>query len=100
MLKVCLSGFQLMENSSLQNASKKCCFHTVPSSSQYINVGLITFLSGIIATSLFLYARSQADSSSKIVLVDACQSGEVVFALVGEIVFLNAVIPNAIELLE
>lgn len=69
---------------------------TVPSPSQYINVGLITLLSGIIATSLFLYARSHADTSSKIVLVDACQSGEVVFALVGEIIFLNALIPNTI----
>lgn len=67
---------------------------TTPTYSQYVNVGLITLLSGIIATSLFLYARSHADTSSKIVLVDATQSGEVFFALIGEIIFLNAAIPN------
>lgn len=72
---------------------------TAPSVSQYINVGMITLLSGVIATSLFLYARNHADTSSKIVLVDACQSSEVFFALVGEIIFLNAAIPNTIGII-
>jgi len=68
---------------------------TVPSTSQYINVAIVTLLSGVIATSLFLYARNHADTSSKLMLVDATQSGEVFFALVGELLFLNAALPNA-----
>ena len=67
-----------------------------PSSGQYISVAMIALLSGVIATSLFLYARSHANTSSKLVVVDASQSGEVFFALLGEIIFLGAVFPNAI----
>ena len=72
---------------------------TVPSSGQYISVAMIAFLSGVIATSLFLYARSHANTPSKLVAVDASQSGEVFFALLGEIIFLNAVFPNSIGIL-
>jgi len=71
----------------------------LPSQGQYINVALIAFLSGVIATSLFLYARSLANTSSKLVAVDASQSGEVFFALLGEIVFLNAAFPNEIGII-
>jgi drug/metabolite transporter (DMT)-like permease len=67
-----------------------------PTSSQYVSVAMITILSGIIATSLFLYARSLADTSGKIIIVDASQSGEVFFALAGEMIFLNAAFPNII----
>lgn len=71
----------------------------VPSSGQYLSVAMIAILSGVIATSLFLYARSLANTPSKLVAVDASQSGEVFFALLGEIVFLNAIFPNEIGLL-
>lgn len=71
----------------------------IPSKGQYINVALIAFLSGVIATSLFLYARSLANTPSKLVAVDASQSGEVFFALLGEIVFLNAAFPNEIGII-
>ncbi|KAB7884649.1 multidrug resistance efflux transporter family protein [Poseidonibacter ostreae] len=70
-----------------------------PSGSQLINVAFISILSGVIATSIFLYARSKADSSSKIMLVDATISGEVIFTLILEVVFLNAMFPNMIGLL-
>lgn len=66
----------------------------MPVYDQYINVALITILSGIIATSLFLYARSLCDTNNKLILTDSTQSGDVFFALIGEIVFLNAVFPN------
>ena len=66
----------------------------LPSSGQYINVALIALLSGIIATSLFLYARTLCNTPKKLVLVDATQTGDVFFALLGEIVFLNAAFPN------
>lgn len=66
----------------------------IPEYDQYINVALITILSGIIATSLFLYARSLCNTNNKLILIDSTQSGDVFFALIGEIVFLNAVFPN------
>ena len=69
---------------------------TVPSSSQYISVAMIALLSGVIATSLFLYARSKANTPAKIIAVDASQSAEVFFALGAEVMFLNAALPNAI----
>lgn len=72
---------------------------TVPSEGQYISVAMIAFLSGVIATSLFLYARAKANTPSKLVVVDASQSGEVFFALLGEMIFLNAVLPNSIGLI-
>lgn len=72
---------------------------SVPSSGQFINVAMISILSGVIATSLFLYARSKANTPSKLVAVDASQSGEVFFALMGEIIFLNALFPNSIGLI-
>jgi drug/metabolite transporter (DMT)-like permease len=72
---------------------------TVPSQGQYISVAFIALLSGVIATSLFLYARSLANSSNKLITVDASQSAEVFFALLGEIIFLNAVLPNNIGII-
>ena len=71
----------------------------VPSSGQYFNVVMIAILSGVIATSLFLYARSKANTPSKLVAVDASQSGEVFFALLGEMIFLNAVFPNSLGII-
>lgn len=67
-----------------------------PNTSQYISVAIITIISGILATSLFLYARSNADSSSKLMLVDSTQASQVFFALSGEMLFFNATFPNTI----
>jgi len=69
---------------------------TLPSQGQYLSVALIALLSGVIATSLFLYARSLANTPSRLMIVDSSQSGEVFFALLGEVIFLNAVFPNTI----
>jgi len=71
----------------------------LPSQGQYLSVALIALLSGVVATSLFLYARSLANSSSKLIAVDASQSGEVFFALLGEIIFLDALFPNEIGII-
>ncbi|XOB62183.1 multidrug resistance efflux transporter family protein [Campylobacterota bacterium DY0563] len=71
----------------------------VPSNGQYISVALVSLLSGVIATSLFLYARNHANTTSKLILVDATQAGEVFFALIGELIFLNAALPNATGLI-
>lgn len=72
---------------------------SVPSQGQFFSVAIISLLSGVIATSLFLYARSFANTSNKLVIVDATQSGEVFFALLGEIIFLNALLPNGMSIL-
>ncbi len=65
-----------------------------PSHGQFINVALVALFSGVIATSLFLSARNKADNASKLAAVDATQSSEVIFALAGEVLFLQASLPN------
>lgn len=67
---------------------------TIPSHGQFVNVALVALFSGVIATSLFLSARNSADSASKLAAVDATQSSEVIFALAGEALFLQASLPN------
>ncbi|MCP4720198.1 MAG: multidrug resistance efflux transporter family protein [Desulfobacteraceae bacterium] len=67
-----------------------------PSPGQWVNTALVAILSGVVATSLFLYARGKADTPAKLAAVDATQCSEVVFALAGEVLFLGAALPNAI----
>lgn len=66
----------------------------LPSKGQIFSVALIALFSGVIATTLFLYARSKATTASQIAVVDATQSSEVVFALCGEVIFLGLAFPN------
>ncbi len=61
-----------------------------PSDSQVINTALVALFSGVLATSIFLYARNIAKDSNEIAAVDATQASEVVFALIGGIVFLGS----------
>lgn len=70
-----------------------------PSFGQIVNVGLIAVFSGVIATTLFLYARSRASTAGQLALVDATQSGEVLFALLGEVALLGALLPNRIGMI-
>lgn len=67
-----------------------------PSQGQLINTALVALFSGIIATSLFLFARNKSRKASELAAVDATQSSEVVFAMIGEIFLLNAPLPNPI----
>jgi drug/metabolite transporter (DMT)-like permease len=67
---------------------------STPSSGQLMSVASVALLSGVIATTLFLYARNKANTPSKLMLVDATQSGEVAFALLGEVMFLGASLPS------
>jgi drug/metabolite transporter (DMT)-like permease len=73
-----------------------CTEAGLPSTGQFINTGLVALFSGVIATTLFLHARGQANNASKLAAVDATQSSEVVFALIGEILFLHAPLPSAV----
>jgi len=54
-----------------------------PSQSQIISTSLVALLSGVCATSLFLFARNLAKNSTELAGVDATQSSEVIFALIG-----------------
>jgi drug/metabolite transporter (DMT)-like permease len=65
-----------------------------PSAGQMVNTALIAVFSGVCATSLFLLARNQARNAAEVAAVDATQASEVVFALLGEIFWLNAAWPK------
>jgi drug/metabolite transporter (DMT)-like permease len=69
-----------------------------PSRGQLISTALVALFSGVIATTIFLYARHLAKQSYEIAAVDATQSMEVVFSLIGEIVFLKGSLPSALGL--
>ena len=69
-----------------------------PSHGQLISTALVALFSGVIATTIFLYARHLAKHSYEIAAVDATQSMEVVFSLIGEILFLRGAIPSALGL--
>jgi drug/metabolite transporter (DMT)-like permease len=66
----------------------------VPSVSQILNTSLVALFSGVFATSIFLFARYLASNSNELAGVDATQSSEVVFALLGGVVFLGSNVPN------
>ena len=67
----------------------------MPSTGQVLNTSLVALLSGLVATTLFLLARHQAHKSSELAAVDATQASEVIFALLGEMLFLGTALPNA-----
>lgn len=65
-----------------------------PSAGQLLNTGIVAVFSGVIATSLFLHARQHARNSYELAAVDATQSTEVIFSLLGEIVLLHGSWPT------
>jgi drug/metabolite transporter (DMT)-like permease len=65
-----------------------------PTSGQLLSTAVVALLSGVIATTLFLYARHLCKQPYEIAAVDATQSMEVVFSLIGEIIFLRAALPG------
>lgn len=67
-----------------------------PSTSQTFNTFLVALLSGVIATSLFLYAREHAHSSKEVASVDATQASEVIFALIGGVLLLGTPLPSMV----
>ena len=69
-----------------------------PTSGQLLSTALVALLSGVIATTLFLYARHLCQQPYEIAAVDATQSMEVVFSLLGEIIFLGGKLPGIIGL--
>ncbi len=70
-----------------------------PSPSQLFNTLLVALLAGVGATSIFLYARERAVTSSEVAGVDSTQASEVIFALIGGMLFLNNALPSAMGML-
>jgi hypothetical protein len=65
-----------------------------PTTGQLISTALVALLSGVVATTIFLYARHLCKQPYEIAAVDATQSMEVVFSLIGEMIFLQAALPG------
>lgn len=65
-----------------------------PSQGQVIQTGLVALSAGVIATTLFLRARSRAKNAYELAAVDATQALEVVFCLAGETLILAAPLPG------
>jgi drug/metabolite transporter (DMT)-like permease len=65
-----------------------------PTGAQLVSTALVALLSGVVATALFLYARHCCRQPYEIAAVDATQSLEVIFSLLGEILFLGGGLPG------
>lgn len=70
-----------------------------PAITQIAHCALVALLSGVCATTLFIYARSKANSASQLAGVDATQSSEVVFALLAGVFLLNSVTINLLAII-
>lgn len=67
----------------------------LPSSNQTIQTLIVALSSGVIATILFFSATDMTKGDvHKLAAVEATQSGEVIFALIGELVILHGVYPT------
>lgn len=72
--------------------------HGAPGGSQLLQTFIVAVSSGVIATVLFFYATELVHGDhQKLAGVEATQSGEVVFALLGELLFLSAPLPSTIS---
>lgn len=67
-----------------------------PTSGQLISTALVALLSGVVATTLFLYARHLCKQPYEIAAVDATQSMEVLFSVAGEVLLLNGLLPGSL----
>jgi drug/metabolite transporter (DMT)-like permease len=85
---ILLSGFELLVN------------HVTPPSGQLVQTFIVAVCSGVIATILFFTATDMVRSDEKqLATIEATQSAEVIFTLIGEMLFLSVSFPNNIELL-
>lgn len=70
-------------------------FHGAPSKSQLIQVFIVAVFSGVIATILFFYATDLVrHDNQKLAGVESTSAGEVVFALIGEMLLLGFFFPS------
>ncbi|UTR10910.1 multidrug resistance efflux transporter family protein [Evansella sp. LMS18] len=71
----------------------------LPSSSQMIQAFIVAVCSGVIATTLFFIAtdRTKGDQG-KLAAVEATQSTQVMFVIIGEVLLLSVPLPNGLAL--
>jgi drug/metabolite transporter (DMT)-like permease len=70
-------------------------FHKLPSPSQINQTLLVAICSGVIATVLFFKATDKVQKDNKaLAAVEATQSTEVLFALIGDLLILNGSLPD------
>ncbi len=71
----------------------------LPGSGQVGQSALVALFSGVVATLLFFAATNLVRRNpERLAAVEATQSGEVIFALLGEILLLHAPLPSAVSL--
>ena len=81
-----LSGFGLFVEKS------------TPEESQYLQTLVVAIFSGVVATVLFFTANDKVrNDEGSLAAVEATQSAEVLFALVGEVLLLNAHLPGVLS---
>lgn len=74
--------------------------YSAPSQSQLLQTFIVAVFSGVIATILFFYATELVrHDNHKLAGVESTQAGEIIFALVGEILFLGAAFPNIVSVI-
>lgn len=72
--------------------------HGIPSLGQTVQSGLVAISSGVIATVLFFHATDLVRGNmQKLAAVEATQSMEVLFAVVGELFLLHSVMPSVLS---
>ena len=102
-LQTLIRRIPVIETDLLQNAFNKVWLMTVGSFPFWVVLGLVVrllvaLLSGVAATSLFLYAREHAVTSSEVAGVDSTQASEIIFALIGGMILLGNPLPSALGL--
>lgn len=68
-----------------------------PSLSQVTIAFLVALTAGVLGTSVFLLARSQAQNPQQLAAVDATQGSEIIFALMGGMLLLNTPLPSLVS---
>lgn len=72
----------------------------LPSSSQVLQTFSVAIFSGIIATALFFYATNMVkDNQATLAAVESTQATEIIFTLIGEMLFLGLPLPDMISLI-
>lgn len=69
-----------------------------PSQSQVLNSALVALFSGVLATTIFLYARGLAKHTNELAAIDATQASEVIFTIIGGFILFGTISINEISL--
>lgn len=77
-----------------------CIEHSLPNHAQFYQTFIVALFSGVIATTLFFYAAELVHHDLKaLASVEATQSGEVLFTLLGEIILFHIALPDPLSMI-